>query len=56
MVTLEKWILRTLMLAVIAVALAAVYGSLNDIKRYVRIKRMLLLWHADDRRPHAEPT
>lgn len=36
----EKWILRALVLALLAVTTAAVVGSLDDIKRYVRMSRM----------------
>lgn len=37
---LEKWILRLLLLTVAALGVSAVVASLDDIKRYVKIKQM----------------
>jgi hypothetical protein len=37
---MEKWILRVLVFVMLAVGVWAVVGSVDDIKRYVRIKRM----------------
>lgn len=36
----EKWILRLMLMTVAALAVSAVLASLDDIKRYVRIKQM----------------
>jgi hypothetical protein len=39
-VEVEKWILRTMLLAVTALGITAVMASLDDIKRYIKISRM----------------
>ena len=36
----ETWILRGLLITVAALALSAVLASLDDIRRYARIKQM----------------
>lgn len=36
----EKWILRSMLIAILATAVAGVLGSLDDIKRYLRIRQM----------------
>lgn len=37
---MEKWILRLLLLGVLGALGAAVLGSVDDIKRYVRMNQM----------------
>jgi hypothetical protein len=37
---MEKWILRVLVFVMLALGVWGVVGSIDDIKRYVRIKRM----------------
>jgi hypothetical protein len=37
---MEKWILRVLVFVMLALGVWSVAGSIDDIKRYVRIKRM----------------
>lgn len=37
---MEKWILRGLLVAIGGLLTGAVIGSLDDIKRYVKISRM----------------
>lgn len=36
----EKWIFRTLVAAMLAVGVWGVIGSVDDIKRYVKIRQM----------------
>lgn len=36
----EKWFFRSIVIAVLAVLAAATVASADDIKRYIRIKRM----------------
>lgn len=37
---MEKFMFRGLLLAMVGAALAALFGSTDDIKRYVRIRAM----------------
>jgi hypothetical protein len=39
-VEMEKWILRVLLLATAALSAVAIAASLDDIKRYARMRRM----------------
>lgn len=36
----EKWILRSLLVSLLLLSAAALVGSLDDLKRYVKIRRM----------------
>jgi hypothetical protein len=36
----EKWILRVLVAAMLAIGVWGVIGSVDDIKRYVKIRQM----------------
>lgn len=36
----EKWILRSLLVSLLLLSAAAFVGSLDDLKRYVKIRRM----------------
>lgn len=37
---MEKWILRTMLTAVVLTGVAAVVASRGDIRRYLRIRKM----------------
>lgn len=36
----EKWILRVMVATMLAIGVLGVAGSIDDIKRYIKIKRM----------------
>lgn len=36
----ERWVLRSMLLAIVGLAVTAVVASLDDIKRYMAIRRM----------------